>query len=333
MWKIVINKNEAEIVKLIYRLFLRDGWSRSSIADFLNKNNYSKPSKKTKWTTLNITSILTNEKYKGDALLQKGYVENYLDHTVKKNNGVLTQYYVENSHPGIINKEEWNLVQEELTSRERFRYSYSSSNPYSSRLICGCCGHFYGAKVWHSNSPHKKIVMQCNKKFINKCDTPSISKETVNERFVQAYNQVMLNKSELIEDTYELVTLLTDTSEIDGKIQDLNNEILDIKLLIEGMIKDNTSRTQNQDEYMRRYNAHLEKFQTLKEQLDEELIQRELKCQKAEAMKSFVKEIEDKQDYIETFDPVLWNTMLNEAVVNKNSTICFKFKNGREITI
>ena len=84
---------------------------------------------------------------------------------------------------------------------------------------------------------------------------------------------------------------------------------------------------------MRRYNAHLEKFQTLKEQLDEELIQRELKCQKAEAMKSFVMEIEDKQDYIETFDPVLWNTMLNEAVVNKNSTICFKFKNGREITI
>jgi len=331
--KIAINKNEAEIVKLIYRLFLRDGWSRSSIADFLNKNNYSKPSKKTKWTTLNITSILTNEKYKGDALLQKGYVENYLDHTVKKNNGVLAQYYVENSHPGIIDKEEWNLVQEELTSRERFRYSYSSNNPYSSKLICECCGHFYGAKVWHSNSPHRKIVMQCNKKFINKCDTPSISKESVNERFVQAYNRVMLNKSELIEDTNELVTLLTDTSDIDSKIQDLNNEILDIKLLIEGMIKDNTSRTQNQDEYMKRYNGHLEKFQTLKEQLDEALIQRELKCQKAEAMKSFVKEIQDKQEFIETFDPVLWNTMLNEAVVNKDNTVMFKFKNERIITI
>jgi len=143
----------------------------------------------------------------------------------------------------------------------------------------------------------------------------------------------MLNKTELIEDTYELVTLLTDTSDIDNKIQDLNNEILDIKLLIEGMIKDNTSRTQNQDEYMKRYNGHLEKFQTLKEQLDEALIQRELKCQKAEAMKSFVKEIEDKQEFIETFDPVLWNTMLNEAIVNKNSTVNFKFKNGREITI
>lgn len=331
--KIVINKNEAEIVKLIYRLFLRDGWSRSAIADFLNKNNYSKPSRKTKWTTLNISSILTNEKYKGDALLQKGYVENYLDHTVKKNNGVLTQYYVENSHPGIINKEEWNLVQEEMTTRDRFKYSYSTSNPYSSRLICGACGHFYGAKVWHSNTPHRKIVMQCNKKFINKCDTPNISKETVNERFVQAYNQVMLNKSELIEDTYEMITLLTDTTAIDTKIDDLNNGITDIKLLLEGMIKDNSLRTQNQDEYMKRYNAHLETFQTLKEQLDETLIEREMKNQKAEAMKSFVKEIEDKQDFIEVFDPVLWNTMLNEAVVNKNGAVSFKFKNGREITI
>jgi len=126
--KIVINKNEAEIVKLIYRLFLRDGWSRSAIAEFLNNNNYSKPSKKTAWTTLNITSILTNEKYKGDALLQKGYVENYLDHTVKKNNGVLTQYYVENSHPGIIDKEEWNLVIEELSSRDRFKWPLAISS-------------------------------------------------------------------------------------------------------------------------------------------------------------------------------------------------------------
>ena len=175
--------------------------------------------------------------------------------------------------------------------------------------------------------------MQCNKKFINKCDTPSISKESVNERFIKAYNQVMLNKTELIEDTYELVTVLTDTSDVDGKIEDLNSEISDIKLLIEGMIKDNSLRTQNQDEYMKRYNAHLEKFQTLKEQLDETLIERELKNQKAEAMKSFVKEIEDKQDFIEVFDSVLWNTMLNEAVVNKNSTVSFKFKNGQEITI
>ena len=175
--------------------------------------------------------------------------------------------------------------------------------------------------------------MQCNKEFINKCDTLSISKESVNERFIKAYNQVMLNKTELIEDTYELVTVLTDTSDVDGKIVNLNSEISDIELLIEGMIKDNTSRIQNQDEYVERYNGHLEKYQTLKKQLDEVLNDREMRIQKAEAMKSFVREIEDKQDFIQAFDPVLWSTMLNEVVVNKDNTVKFRFKTEREITI
>lgn len=87
-WKIVINEEEAEVVRLIYKLFLRDGWTRTAIADYLNENGYKKPTKG-KWKTININSILTNEKYKGDALPQKCYVENFLDHNIKKNNGVL----------------------------------------------------------------------------------------------------------------------------------------------------------------------------------------------------------------------------------------------------
>ena len=100
-----------------------------------------------KWKVNNITSILTNEKYKGDALLQKGYVENYLEHVVKKNEGALPQYYVENNHEEIISKEEWNEVQSELKKREKFRYAYSKKNPFCSKLICGCCGSFYGVKT------------------------------------------------------------------------------------------------------------------------------------------------------------------------------------------
>ena len=84
---------------------------------------------------------------------------------------------------------------------------------------------------------------------------------------------------------------------------------------------------------MKRYNTHLEKFETLKVQLDDALIERELKSQKAEAMKSFVKEIKHKQSFIQEFEPILWNTMVHEAVVYKDNKIKFKFKNGREIII
>ncbi len=334
--KIVINEQEAEVVRLIYKLFLSDGWSRTAIAEYLNKNGYKKPTNKGKWKTVNIESILTNEKYKGDALLQKGYVDNFLDHTVKKNNGVLPQYYVENSHPAIIDKEEWNMVQEELEKRARFKYSYSTNNPISSKLICGCCGSFYGAKVWHSNTAHRKIIIQCNKKFAKgkeKCDTPSFSIEDVQNRFVKAYNKVMADKNSLIEDTKDVISLLTDTTEIDSKIERLNSQILDTRIIVEDMIKDNTSRSQNQEEYMRRYNSHIKNFEELKKQLDDTLAERTRKLQKADSMQSFLKQIEDKDEVLQEFDITLWNTMIDEAVVNKDGTIEFKFKNGNKVAI
>ena len=334
--KIVINEEEAKIVRFIYRLFLKDGMSRVSIAKYLNENGIKKKNSNGKWTLSNIESILTNEKYKGDALLQKGYVENYLDHTVKKNNGVLPQYYVENSHPAIIDKEEWNMVQEELANRDRFKLSYSSHNPFCSKLICGCCGHFYGAKVWHSNTAHRKVIVQCNKKFDKdkeKCNTPSLSIEEVQQRFLKAYNKVMADKKSLIEDTNDLIKLLTDTVEIDDKIEDLNNQISDIRILVEDMIKDNSSRSQNQTEYMKRYNSLIKKYEDLKHQLDDAISERVRKLQKAESMQSFLKEIKDRKEVLQEFDMAIWNTMIDEAVVNKNRTIEFKFKNGTNVVI
>ncbi len=333
--KIAINEEEAEVVRLIYKLFLRDGWTRTAIADYLNENGYKKPTKG-KWKTININSILTNEKYKGDALLQKCYVENFLDHNIKKNNGVLPQYYVENSHPAIIDKEEWNMVQEELAKRERYKYSYSSNNPFCSKLICGCCGGIYGAKVWHSNTAHRKIIVQCTRKFAKdkeKCDTPSLSIEEVKSRFVVAYNKVMANKASLIEDTNDVIKLLTDTTEIDAKIEDLNNKIADLRIIVEEMIKDNSSRSQSQEEYMKRYNEHIKNFEDLKSKLDDAITNREAKLQKAESMESFLKEIEDRDEVLKEFDITLWNTMMDEAVVNQDGTIEFKFKNGSKVAL
>ncbi len=113
--EIRINEEQAQIVKLIYRMYLIEGKTRRSIANFLNENNVSTPSGKGKsWTINNINSILTNEKYKGDALLQKTYIVDCLEHKPIKNNGEVAQAYVENNHSAIIQKEGWELVQAEL---------------------------------------------------------------------------------------------------------------------------------------------------------------------------------------------------------------------------
>ena len=243
---------------------------------------------------------------------------------------------LDESYPAIIDKEEWNMVQEGLANRDRFKLSYPSHNPFCSKLICGCCGHFYGAKVWHSNTAHRKVIVQCNKKFDKdkeKCDTPSFSIEDVQQRFLKAYNKVMADKKTLIEDTSDLIKLLTNTAEIDGKIEDLNNQISDIRILVEDMIKDNSSRSQNQTEYMKRYNSLIKKYEDLKHQLDDAISERVRKLQKAESMQSFLKEIKDRKEVLQDFDMAIWNTMIDVAIVNKNRTIEFKFKNGTKVVL
>lgn len=85
-------------------------------------------------------------------MLQKTYTKDFLEHKIVKNEGHLPQYYVENSHPAIIDKEEWEIVQAELIRRKRIGASYSGNSIFASKLVCGDCGGFYGRKIWHSTS-------------------------------------------------------------------------------------------------------------------------------------------------------------------------------------
>ena len=138
------------------------------ICKILEENGVKTPSWKFKWSETTVRSILKNEKYCGSAILQKTFVEDFLTHTTKVNNGEVPKYYVRDSHPGIIPKEEWNMVQLELQRRTKLRYSYSSKNCFSSKLICADCGHLYGSKVWHSTDKYKRTIWQCNYKFDKK---------------------------------------------------------------------------------------------------------------------------------------------------------------------
>lgn len=157
-----IVEKEAKIVRLIYRLFL-EGKTPSGIAKCLTEKKIPTPRGKEKWTTSTIRSILTNEKYKGDALLQKSYTVDFLTKKKKKNEGEVPQYYVENSHPAIISPEVFDMVQYEFEKRKG--HVQSCTNCFSSKIVCGDCGSFYGSKVWHSNDKYRKKIWICNGKY------------------------------------------------------------------------------------------------------------------------------------------------------------------------
>jgi site-specific DNA recombinase len=147
---LVINEEQAAIVRRIYQEFL-DGYGTFQIARRLTAENVPTAHGGKEWCASHILKVLTNEKMKGDTRCQKTYNADYLTKRRVKNKGDLPQYYYEDTHPAIIDKETWELVQLELERQKRYCQdhhisTYHRSNekhPLSAKIICSTCGCTY----------------------------------------------------------------------------------------------------------------------------------------------------------------------------------------------
>ncbi|HEY8890767.1 MAG TPA: recombinase family protein [Clostridium sp.] len=199
-----IVEKEAAVVRLIYKLFL-EGRTPAGIARQLTTNKILTPAGKYICQTSTVLSILKNEKYKGDAILQKTFTVDFLTKKKKINKGEIPQYYVKNRHPAIITPEVFDLVQHEFKKRKNVKGYKTGGGCFSGKIICGECGSFYGSKVWHSNSKNRKVVWQCNAKYKNdkKCITPHLYEDTIKQAFPDAFNSLLENKEEILQE-YEM---------------------------------------------------------------------------------------------------------------------------------
>ena len=145
---LVVNPEQAKTIKLIFGDFIA-GLSCHAIAEKLTGLGNKTPRGKDKWSQTTVKSILMNEKYKGDALLQKYYTPDFLTKKQVHNNGEIPQYYVEGNHEAIIDPALFDRVQDIFRERSR-KKGYSGVTIFSSKIQCGCCGAWYGSKVWHS---------------------------------------------------------------------------------------------------------------------------------------------------------------------------------------
>ena len=119
--KLVIIPEEAGLVRRIYREYL-EGYSPGMIAAHLTDEGIKTPGGKEIWYQSTVVSILENEKYAGDLLMQKYFVVDFLSHRVKKNTGELPQYFVEDNHDPIVPKDVFFQVQSELQRRAMLKY-------------------------------------------------------------------------------------------------------------------------------------------------------------------------------------------------------------------
>ncbi|MBQ2615841.1 MAG: recombinase family protein [Synergistaceae bacterium] len=193
-----IDEEEAKIVRQIYDLFL-EGKTLNYIANLLTSNGVKTPGGKNKWSVETVKRILSNEKYKGDALLQKTIVVDYLTKKVKKNEGDARQFYISNSHPAIIEPDRFDLVQVELARRCTYRSQLSNNSPFTSRIICGDCGGFFGHKVFHGKDKYRVDVWYCNHRYEGDvCETPILREDQIKNAFLEALSQILRQKDAYI---------------------------------------------------------------------------------------------------------------------------------------
>ena len=201
---------EAETVKLIYTMFL-DGHSMKNIALILHVKGIHTKTGSTEWRTNTITRILQNEKYVGDALLQKTFTSDCITHKVVKNHGERPMYLVTNHHDPIIDRDTYNRVQQELARRNSKRKisdktvteqgKYSSKYALSELLICGHCGTPYRRTTWAARGK-KQIVWRClsrlehGKKYCP--DSPTIKEEQLHRGILRAINNYYSCRNDIV---------------------------------------------------------------------------------------------------------------------------------------
>jgi DNA invertase Pin-like site-specific DNA recombinase len=331
---------EAENVRLIFRLFM-EGKTFSAIAKYLTNCGIPTPAGKKTWQTAVVQSILTNEKYKGHALLQKTYCANFLTKQMVKNEGQVQQYYVEDSHPHIIEPDEFDAVQLEIELRKGKGRVTSSTSIFSSRLVCGDCGGRFGKKVWGSykeDKSRRREVWQCNDKYKRRglpgkgCGTPHIIEDEIKQRFLVAFNGLLENREGLIEDCRLAQSTLCNTTAIDMELAQLQSEIEVVTELSRKAIYENARVAQSQSDFNERNNAYLERHRAATERINELEAARRERLGKAKIIAGFIRDIEKRPLILTEFDEKLWLAAIDTATVKCDGTIAFRLKSGTEIT-
>ena len=182
-----IVEDEAKVVRDIYDWYV-SGETINAIAAKLTEAGIPTPAGKRKWSVSTIRSILSNEKYKGEALLQKTYTVDYLTKEVRKNNGELPLIRVQNSHEAIIDPALFDRVQEMLGRRTKDRPRCYGKHPFTGKFICADCGGVYGHKVWRLRSTGERYdVWYCNHKHDGDrpCTTPPLREPEVKAAFAE----------------------------------------------------------------------------------------------------------------------------------------------------
>ena len=328
---LAINEEQAKIVRLIFRLFL-EGMTACKIAKELTSRHILTVTGKERWNAKTIRGVLTNEKYTGCARIQKTFTPDFLTKKAVKNCGQVPSYFVEQSHPAIIDPAVFEMVQREMERRTREGGRYSGVSIFSGKIRCGECGGSFGAKVWHSADKYRRTIYRCNNKYDGqKCQTRHVTEDEIKTAFVKAFNRLVTEREEIIANARLVRQTLCDTTTLAEERTKLQQELAVLVEMTEKCIRENARIAQNQEEYLQHYEGLVARYDAAKARLDEVTDAISAKEAQSERLAVFERTLKARTAPVAEFDSQLWASMVECVTVDKGMTVMFR--DGTEVKV
>lgn len=339
---LVIVPEEAELVRRIFRLYL-EGNSSYRIKRILEEDGIRTVTGNTVWQATVIDKMLCNEKYMGDALMQKTYTVDFLTKKKVINRGIVPQYYVEDNHEAIIPKELFHRVQEKKARRAALhrpsskkkgapeKRKYSAKYALSDIMICAECGQPYRRQVW-SKYGVKKAVWRCDNRLkygSKRCKhSPTLKEPTLHEAIMTAIDSVVEDQGEFVQAFRENVIRIIgsyssqrEPTEYDGQIEKLQQELMQL-------IEDSAKSECADEVFDQKYRGIADEIKDLKKKrakLVQEQRLAESYDQRVQEMEGYIK----KAKYLKReFDDDLVRRLIQSIKVINENKIEIQFQSG-----
>lgn len=342
--ELVIVPDEAEIVRLIFRLYL-EGRSLKAIKEYLESHGIKTATGNDMWHTSSIGKMLSNEKYMGDALLQKTYTKDFINKTRVLNKGIVPQYYVEGSHEAIISKELWNLTQQEKARRKNIRSSISkkaktNNGVYNSKyaltdiITCGECNAQYRRVTWKQTYGNR-IVWRCYNKIENGkkfCHaSPAIDEYIIHNAICDAINSLVDDKEEFISSLLSNLQIIMGRNAEFVNVEILDQQLEELKSEMYALVGKNAKSGIDDTTFDKQYEeiaAERKRLLNMKNEYTERKLIHDTYTQRVSEMQRF---LEDNNYTMEEYDDDLARQLIENIRIISEDKMIIKFKSGIEI--